>query len=159
MQLLDSITINKVASVLADLLRLQFYEVYPYNGTFPQLVTPKSGHSFALNAPIQCSVASNYPGGYRVVMTDNNATPANTRYADTMVGLPDTEYQFPPMSSAGLPAGTYVLQVRKQSPTALDNVHTIRISIGMTTVVVAECDVAVAAKPASPAKVSAVKPS
>ena len=156
MQMLDAVTLNKVASVLADLLHSQQYGSYPYNGSFPQLITPKSGHSFALGAPIASSVASNIPGGYRVIMTDNASTTAYTRYADTIVGLPDTEYPFPAMSSVGLPAGTYVLQVRKQSPTSLDNVHTIRISIGMPAVVL-ECDATVAAKPAPTAKISAAK--
>ena len=51
----------------------------------------------------------------------------------------------------------YVLQVRKQSPTALDNVHTIRIKIGLAAVVAAECDVTLAAKPAPTVKVTAAK--
>jgi hypothetical protein len=152
MHMLDAVTLNKVASVLADLLRVTPYEDYPYNGTYPQLVTPKSGHAFALGDTIQSSVASNIPGGYRVILTDNNSTSMYTRYADVIVaGTPDMAFSFPPINTVGLPAGMYVLQVRKQSPTALDNVHTIRIKIGLPQVV-AECDAPVEAKSDKPKK-------
>lgn len=158
--MLDSATLNKVASVLADLLRSAApYEYYPYNGSFPQLITPKSGHSFALGETIQSSVASNIPGGYRVILTDNNSTAMYTRYADVIVaGTPDIAFSFPPINTAGLPAGMYVLQVRKQGTDPLDNVHTIRITIGVARAV-AECDAPVEAVPTPTTKLPAPKPS